>query len=309
MDLLDRNRPTALEQLGARFVQMLAPEEAPREDERQFPPFGPDWLQFTAPADWTWDWRWQLLVQEKLQKVAAGEIKRLLISIPIRHGKTELVTIRFSAWLLERDPTTRIILGAVTQDLANKFSREIKRIVLERGLKLRPDAHKMTDWQTKQGGGVKAAGVGTAIVGRGASCVILDDPLPGADRADSEVERERVWEWYKHDVWTRREPDAPVIVIFSRWHSDDLTGKLLQAQKDGSGETWDYLNLPALAEEDDPLGREPGQALCPDRFDEEALAISKQVLGRGFYALYQGRPQAAEGSLFKREWFRYFRIE
>lgn len=157
------------------------------------------------------------------------------------------------------------------------------------------------------------------------NCIIIDDPVKSREEAESEAYRDRCWGWYRDDLWTRQEPGASIVLIQTRWHEDDLAGRVLKDMKSG-GEQWEIVNLPALAETQeerdrwaaqiglpvglpDPLGREPGRALCPDRYNEQDLEAAKIVLGRSFYALYQQRPTAAEGGLFKKEWFRSFKIE
>lgn len=157
------------------------------------------------------------------------------------------------------------------------------------------------DWETQQGGGVRAVGVGSGITGQGGNLVIIDDPIKNREEANSEVYRERVWEWYRDDLYTRLEPDAALVLIQTRWHDADLVGRILASD---DAPNWTLINFSALAEEDDPLGREVGQSLCPDRYDEVALASIREVLGNSFYALYQGRPRPQDGEMFKREWFK-----
>lgn len=273
-----------------------------------FPAFGPAWLQPTAPAEWVWTWPWQLRVQAILGRITAGECRRSMLTVPIRHGKTELVTVRYAVYRLERDPATRIIVGAHGQDLANELSRKIRRIALARGVELATDSRRMDDWQTVAGGGVRAVGVGGSVVGRGANLILIDDPVKSREEAESEAYRHRVWEWYRDDLWTRQEPGAAINLTMSRYHEDDLAGRLLQAAE-GDGDQWETIHLPALAEVNDPLGRQPGEALCPERFDEEALAQAQNVLGRSFQALYQGRPQAHGGDFFRVLQFAYCEAE
>jgi predicted phage terminase large subunit-like protein len=139
------------------------------------------------------------------------------------------------------------------------------------------------------------------VTGRGADLVIIDDPVKNREEAESPTYRDRVWDWYTDDLYTRLEPGASMILIMTRWHEDDLAGRILASER---ASDWSIVNLPALAEKDDPLGRTEGAALCPERYDEAALAGIQEVLGsRSFAALYQQRPQPAEGALFKREWF------
>lgn len=286
--------------------------------------FGPLWLQPTAPDSWVWDWAHQKLIYRALNRVARGECKRLMIFMPPRHMKSETCTVRFSGWWLERDPTQRVILGAYSQEFANLFSRKVRRITGPR-LPLAPDSRAVQDWETQAGGGFKAAGVGAGVTGRGANLILIDDPVKNREEADSEAYRERCWEWYTNDLWSRQEPGCAIILIMTRWHGDDLAGRLLQQMKAG-GERWEVLNLPALAEtqserdqwaakyglpsgQPDPLGRDPGQALCPERYDVAFFEAAKKQDPRGFWSLYQQSPRAAEGNLFKGAWFRKYWIE
>jgi len=256
------------------------------------------WLEHVTPQ-FTWDWPHLEYIRHYLDKITRGELRRLIISIPPRHGKSSMVTVRYPAWLLERNPSMDIIIAAYNQNLANRFSRQIRNIV---GLRVPLDKERQAtpDWGTKAGGGVRAVGVGGGITGHGGNCIIIDDPVKNREEANSANSRNKVWEWFTDDLYTRLEPNAPLILIATRWHNDDLSGRILESD---FGADWEEIMLPALAEENDPLGREEGEALCPDRYDEEALLKRKTVLGRSFYALFQQTPQEREGEMFKWSWF------
>ncbi len=268
------------------------------------------WLKDTAPSTWRWEWEYQQRIYSALDRITRGECRRMMLFVPPRHTKTETVTVRYSAWRLERDPSQRVILGAYNQDQANLYSRKVRRIVQPR-VQLTKDTNRIDEWETIHGGGLLARGVGGGVTGRGGDLIIIDDPVKSREEADSEAYRERCWDWYTNDLWTRQEPGCAILLILTRWHEDDLAGRLLQAQREGGefAEQWEVLNFPALAEENDPLGRAVGEALCPERFDRNGLLTAKTVLGRNFYALYQGRPQAAEGAIFKAAWFKSYRQE
>lgn len=256
------------------------------------------WLPVVTPS-FNWNWNHLEFIKSQIGKVTKGEIKRLILSVPPRHGKSELVTVRYSAWSIETNPEKRVIIGAYNQTLANKFSRKIRRIVESR-IPLNKERTAVEDWETLKGGGCRAVGVGGGITGQGGNLIIIDDPVKNREEANSETYREKVWDWYKDDLYTRCEPDASIILIMTRWHDDDLAGRILGSD---DGSNWTLINLPALAEDNDLLGRQPGAALCPDRYDEKELASIHTVMGNSFYALYQGRPLPAEGGLFKRHWF------
>lgn len=145
------------------------------------------------------------------------------------------------------------------------------------------------------------AGVGGPITGKGADILIIDDPVKNAEEAQSKTYREKAWDWFLSTIYTRLEPDAAIILIMTRWHEDDLAGRILGR----SDENWTVITLPALAENDDTLGRQPGEALCSERYNEERLKEIKNEIGQyWFNALYQQRPLPPTGGLFKRENFK-----
>ncbi len=139
------------------------------------------------------------------------------------------------------------------------------------------------------------------MTGQGANLIIIDDPVKSREEANSVAYRERCWDWYTNDLYTRLEPGGAIILIMTRWHEDDLAGRILASE---DGPNWTVISLPAEAGENDPIGRAVGEALCPDRFPLEKLQEIKRVLGTDYYALYQQTPQPPEGNLFKRDWFR-----
>lgn len=257
------------------------------------------WLGEVTPS-WHWDWPYLAYIREHLDKVTTGECKRLAIFIPPRHGKSEMVTVRYPVWRLERDPSLRVIIAAYGQLLAEKFSRKARRIAEGRPIALAQDRFAVHDWETAAGGGVRAVGVGSGITGQGGNLIVIDDPVKSRDEAESETYRERCWDWYRDDLYTRLEPHGAIILIQTRWHEDDLAGRILASE---DAPNWTVITLPALAEEGDALGRAVGEALCPARYDAEALRRIQQMNARSFYALYQQRPQPDQGTIFQRDWF------
>ncbi len=149
------------------------------------------------------------------------------------------------------------------------------------------------------------AGVGGPITGKGANLLIVDDPVKNQEEAFSETYREKAWEWWRSTAYTRLEPAGAAILVMTRWHKDDLAGRIIKEMENG-GEKWEVICLPAIATEDnDPVGRFQGEALWPTRYNLEALAQIKQAIGsRVWNALYQQNPTAAEGKLFQRQWFK-----
>jgi predicted phage terminase large subunit-like protein len=218
---------------------------------------------------------------------------------PPRHGKSEMLTIRYPVWRMERDPEMRCIIGSYGQELANTFSRKARRIASGQ-FELSEERAAANDWRTAAGGGLRAVGVGTGVTGHGAQLIVIDDPVKNREEAESEARRDQTWYWYTDDLYTRLEPGGAIVLIMTRWHEDDLAGRILASEE---ADEWTVVSLPALAEEDDLLGRTLGEALCPERFDLDALERIRQTLGRSFYALYQQHPQPLEGGMFQRGWF------
>ena len=259
------------------------------------------WLNVVTPH-WTWDWPHQLYLYPYLEKYLAGEIPRLMINLPPRHGKTELVTVRLPAYVLEQDQSQRIITGSYNQSLANKFSRKTRR-VMESRIELSKERNAANEWETLQEGGLRAVGVGTGVTGTGANHIMLDDPTKSREEANSKVYQQKVYDWYTDDIMTRLEPGGQVILTQTRWGDGDLSGKIMASE---DADQWVVVNLPSLAEVNDPLGRKEGEALCPERYDEEALLKIKKTMGQNFYSLYQGTPVSHEGAIFKNSYWQYY---
>lgn len=261
-----------------------------------------DWLPQVTPQ-YSWDWPYLTYIREHLQRVTAGSSKRLMLFLPPRHGKSEMTTIRYPVWRLEREPGFRVCVGCYNQSFAERFGRKARKVARTR-FPLSDERSAAKEWETGSGGVFRACGVGNPPTGEGFDLVVIDDPIKSREEADSDAYRERVWEWYSTDLRTRLEPGAAMILIQTRWHEDDLAGRILQ--NDARGQ-WEVVSLPALAEADDPLGREIGEALCPERYDETALADLKTDLGSySFAALFQQRPSPPEGGIFKRHWWNYW---
>jgi predicted phage terminase large subunit-like protein len=253
------------------------------------------------------------MLSEKLAQVAAGEVRRLIVTMPPRHGKSQLISQYFPAWYLGRYPRRQVIIASNTVDLAEDFSRGARDALLEYGPELfgvtvAGDSAAVKRWRTDHGGILKAAGVGVQITGRGAHLLVIDDPIKDEVQAASETIRERHWNWWLTTARTRLMKDASVVLVLTRWHEDDLAGRVLaQAKQNPKADQWEVLNLPAFAEEDDPLGRDPGDALCPALMPREALETTRETSGSYVWnALYQQRPSAAEGNILLRKDWRYY---
>lgn len=241
------------------------------------------------------------LIASKLEAVERGEIKRLMITMPPRHGKSELASRRFPAWYMGRNPGKQIIASSYNSDLASDFGREVRNIVdsPEYGAlfdtSLAADSKAANRWHTDKGGMYVAAGVGTAITGRGADILLIDDPFKDRQEADSEITRQRVWDWYTSTAYTRLMPGGAVVLINTRWHDDDLSGKLLSEQGHG-GDKWEVLSLPAIQSD--------GTALWPEWYPMERLEQIRSVLpARDWNSLYQQNPIPDDGDYFRAGWF------
>jgi len=243
-------------------------------------------------------------IADALERVERGEIDRLMITMPPRHGKSELASRRFPAWFMGRNPRKNIITASYNIDLAMDFGREVRNIVAAPEYSnvfnsvLAQDSKAANRWHTESGGAYVAAGVGTSITGRGANILLIDDPLKDREEADSELRRQRVWNWYTSTAYTRLAPKGAIVLIQTRWHENDLAGRLLEAQEKG-GDKWELLSLPAIDTQ--------GNALWPDFYNIQALNRIRDAIGsRDFSALYQQAPAPDEGNFFKREWFKYY---
>jgi predicted phage terminase large subunit-like protein len=250
-----------------------------------------------------------------LLRLVDGDINRLMITMPPRHGKSLLVSLHFPIWYLNLYPDRRIILCSYGDDYASEWGRRCRDLIRDHPehLQIRVnEASKAADRWDIEGrrGGMKTAGVGGQITGRGAHLFIIDDPVKDAVEANSAVDRAKKWEWWRTTAQSRLEPQGAVALIQTRWHEDDLAGRLLRDEgRAEEGGRWTLLNLPAIAEDDDPLGRVPGAALCPERYDESYFSMLTGPTGIGnqaFSALYQQRPQPEGGGFFKKTDFQYW---
>ena len=237
------------------------------------------------------------LICEKLDNVIEGRTKRLMIFTPPRHGKSELVSKRTEAYLLGRFPTKQVISASYGAELAVDFGREVRNIVSSRPFKaLFPEVSLATDssaknrWHTNQGGSYVAVGVNGAITGRGADLLNIDDPVKDRAEAESPVIRKSTWDWYRSTAYTRLMKGGAVVLTMTRWHEDDLAGRLLAAEKSG-GDRWEVLNLPAF--------NHKMQALWPERYDEDALNQIRAAIGdREFGSLFMQDPKPDGAAFF-----------
>lgn len=233
---------------------------------------------------------------------------RLIITMPPQEGKSQRVARRFPLFALLRNPDLRIAIASYEANVARRWGRAIRDDIIENphlGLRVSPTKSAQHEWELSGGrkGGVFTAGVGGAMTGRAVDALIIDDPVKDREQADSEVYRDKVWDWWTDTAKTRLAPGAPVILIMTRWHPDDLAGRLLEREKD---QGWEVLSIPAKCEDPavDPLGRDLGEYLESSRGRTQAEweALEAGSASRTWSALYQQRPTPAEGLVFQQPW-------
>lgn len=243
----------------------------------------------------------QLLLRT-LSAIGRGTIDRLMVLMPPGSAKSTLASVLYPTWWLAEHPATSVIATSHTASLAEDFSRLVREQVREHGIRLGyqlvPGAQAARHWHTTKRGEYFCAGVRGPLTGHRADLIIIDDPIKSHAEADSALLRDRLWNWYRADLTTRLKPGGRIVLIMTRWHEDDLAGRLLE--QDAS--EWHVIRLPAIAEESDPIGREPGTALWPAWENAAALERRRDTLGgRVWFTLYQQSPRPPEGSLFKTE--------
>lgn len=259
--------------------------------------------------------KWQLArhlvpVCEALEKVERGEIDRLMIFMPPRHGKSQSCTETFPSYFIGKQPDRRVIEVSYGKSFAQKFGNANRKKLMGYGEKLfgvtmdRTNNSK-TNWNIAgHDGGMISVGLGGGITGEGADLLLIDDVVKNRKEANSKTVRDGIWDEWTSTLLTRLHPGGRVILIMTRWHEDDLAGRILKEAEE-TGEHWEIINLPCEAEENDPLGREVGAPLWPERFGKAWMEKKKKAVGsRDWQALFQQNPKPDEAQqMFRREWF------
>ena len=256
------------------------------------------------------NWHHRLII-EKLEAVERGEIRKLMIFVPPRHGKSEIASINFPAWFFGRNPKKSIIAASYNSDLAISFGRKARNIVASQEYKnlfpsvsLAEDSKAAGQWITNQGGEYTAVGIGGGTTGRGADVFLIDDPVKDKQEAESPVIQERNIGWYRSVARTRLSPKGARVIIQTRWHDLDLAGQILATEDD-----WEIVDLAAIAPKDEEY-RKADEALWPQKYSiDELLAIKKELGIELWSALYQQKPISEESQVFKRHFFKYRKIE
>jgi predicted phage terminase large subunit-like protein len=258
-------------------------------------------------------------LSRKLHDLESGKIQRLIVNMGPRHGKTELASKRFLPWFSGRHPEKSLVFGTYNDTFAGDVGRAVRDNIqsAEHGLVF--PTHQLKDGsaaaqrlETLEGGQLSFVGRGGTITGRGGHGLVIDDPIKDRKEADSALIRDQLWEWFTQVIGTRlMDEQSWIMIIQTRWHEDDLVGRLTDPMNPfynpEEAAMWDMVDLPALALENDPLHRLPGEALWPERFPVGFLEAQKRRDPRGFQALYQGRPTAATGTFFHTDWLKTYR--
>jgi len=273
------------------------------------------------------NWHHKILC-EYLDKFVQKKIKRLMVFMPPRHGKSELVSRKLPAFIFGKNPDAEIISSSYSADLAQRMNRDTQRIIsnplyteLFPGTTLSGQSNQIISGGSYirnsdifeivgRRGVYRSAGVFGGITGMGADYIIIDDPLKNREDSSSDILRDKVWEWYTSTLYTRLEKDGSILLTMTRWHEDDLAGRLLRLmESDPAADQWTVLNFPAIAEAmrhpDDP--RNEGEALWPMKYPLTQLEATRASIGAlDWNALYQQRPAPMEGGLFKREYWQFW---
>ncbi len=250
----------------------------------------------------------RLLSRTIMREVSRGSA-RIIVTMPPRHGKSEMCSRWTPVWFLEQWPKKRVLLASYGSNFAKEWGRKVRNTFRENeeffNTTITDDSKAADQWNTPEGGGMATCGVGGPMTGRGAHLLVIDDPVKDSQEARSATIRKSTWQWWLETARTRIDPGGSIIVIMTRWNADDIVGRLNEL--DPKREVWTRIDFPAVAEESDDLGRNPGEPLWPEWYDSVALdEIKRDVGSYAWSALYQQRPTPEGGAVFQRECFRYY---
>lgn len=314
MSQLARDRRT-------KIIQRLLAADDARNDVLSYTRFTmPDWKNPDDPRTSRYHvGRHHRAIADVLHDLEARRKLKVIINCGPRHGKTELASKRFIAWHAARNPEQSIIFGTYNETYAGDNGRAVRDIMLSPEsllafpeFSLKDNSQSAQRLETHKGGLITFVGRGGSITGRGGHGIVIDDPIKDRQEADSKLIRDQLWTWFTQVVSTRKMTvDSFVLLIQTRWHEDDLVGRLTDPMNPYydpvEAAEWAVIDLPALALENDPLGRQPGEALWPERFPVHFLQSQQRQDPRGFQALYQGRPSSDQGAFFKAEHIKTYR--
>lgn len=302
--LSPRERALVLRGLAQEIRERKVPVPEKTVSRKVMPSYH-DWLCEVSPS-FNWDFPHTLFLEQLFEDWIAGKYRHVMLSVPPQHGKSQTITVRGPAYLLERDPKTKIMIAAYDDTLARMFSRQARGLLHGR-VPFSKEKSAQGEWETEAGGGIRAGGLRSGFTGRGAHWVFIDDPTKNRREAESKAFRESTFSGYRDDLRTRlnqyKGNPGKIFLIQTRWHFEDLSG---QIQRSEEAEDWHVVVLPAIAEANDPMGRAIGEALCPALHPIEELRKLEKTLPRTFISLYQGRPAPAEGSVIQLSWFKRY---
>lgn len=258
-------------------------------------------------------------IVQAVEDVENGQNRQIAISMPPRAGKSTLTSMYSPLWMLRRHPEWDIVMTSFDGGLIKGWARGIRHYIEDRpslGIALQRDGGAGGRWTTEEGGGMYTVGIGGALTGRGAKVLIIDDPVSDFAAAHSPRIRQNLWDWWLSVAQTRLEPPYLVLVVMTRWHEDDFVGRLFSEEHEGRPKDWERIVLPAIAEKDDVLGRQPGEPLISPLLDENPMeaqqrwaATREQVGTYTFEAMYQQHPAPQKGAIFDAGWWRYWTID
>lgn len=248
-----------------------------------------------------------LYINDLLLDVFAGKFKRIIVTLPPRHGKSDLIASYFASWYLLNSTNKQVMFLTHTQDYANIRGYKVRDIIREMGpywnVKFANDSKAKHRFDLSNGCFYNAMGISGNVTGKGGNLLIVDDPIKNDEEVHSKAMRDKAWDIFNKVAFTRLAKDAAIFVIMTRWHYDDIVGRIIKNTPD----KWKIVNLPAFAEDDDLLGRNIGEALWEDRFDKDTLTDIKEQIGSyAFNSLYQQRPVANENQIIKSSWIKYY---